>query len=278
MTDTLKISEHFFSVQGEGHLSTGVPAYFVRLTDCNLSCGASQKQLNQVRKGNLVIHTNDQWHGDLHENTEASWTCDSIAVWLKGKEIAFEYLVSQWRNQLIYKDILSGLVHVIWTGGEPTLPKHQKDIVAFINWLQNESSYERNVFYNPYYEIETNGTICLTHELFSKLQQINCSPKLSNSGMSLQKRIVANALESIMAHPRYQFKFVISNESDIQEMFDTFIEPFKIPLNRVCCMPALDDREQYHKMSHFICEMAKKYKFIAQQRLHISAWGAVTGV
>ena len=34
----LKVSEIFYSVQGEG-ITTGVPAVFVRLSGCNLMCG-----------------------------------------------------------------------------------------------------------------------------------------------------------------------------------------------------------------------------------------------
>jgi hypothetical protein len=43
-------------------------------------------------------------------------------------------------------------------------------------------------------------------------------------------------------------------------------------------MPGLDDRDNFHERTHFVFEMAKKYKFIASTRLHISAYGAVTGV
>ncbi len=69
-----------------------------------------------------------------------------------------------------------------------------------------------------YNEIETNGTVVIEDDLFSYLNQINCSPKLANSGMSVKQRIVPDAIKRIMQHGNYQFKFVISTEEDVQEL------------------------------------------------------------
>lgn len=81
-----------------------------------------------------------------------------------------------------------------------------------------------------------------------------------------------------MDHPNYQFKFVISTEDDVFEMFDTYINPFNISLQNVCCMPGLDDPEKFQERTQFIMEMAKKYKFIGLSRMHIAAWGKTCGV
>ena len=111
------------------------------------------------------------------------------------------------------------------------------------------------------------------------LDQINCSPKLSNSGMTEKQRINPEAIKKIMnSYRSYQFKFVISNEEDIKEMFDTFINPFNIPLTNVCCMPGMDSRENFHERTRWVMEMGIKYKFIALSRMHISAWDQTTGV
>ena len=127
------------------------------------------------------------------------------------------------------------------------------------------------------FEIETNGTKYIG-ELFDILSQINCSAKLSNSGMSIKQRIVPAAIKRIMEHSNYQFKFVISNEDDIKEMFETYITPFQIPLKRVVCMPGMDSQEQFHERTRWVLEMAKKYKFIGLTRLHIAAWDKACGV
>lgn len=277
MDNKLKVSERFFSLQGEG-FSTGVPSYFIRLTDCNLSCGATQKLLNRIRKGELELNPNETWHGDLHEEDKATWTCDSIPVWIKGKEIGFDEIVNDWKKENLYNDIKDGIIHIIFTGGEPTLPYHQKSISEFLKYFRADVKKTSNpTFPQIYNEIETNGTIYMEHYLFLELNQINCSAKLSNSGMSSKQRIVPKAIERIMEHNNYYFKFVISNENDIEEMFNDYIKPFNIPLQNVYCMPGLDKQEDYHERTNFICEMAKKYKFTASQRLQISAWDVVTG-
>lgn len=271
---TLKISEDFYSVQCEG-LSSGYPAYFVRLTDCNLSCGASQKMVNQMRK-NLAEATPGDFQGDLHAEGKATWTCDTIPVWIRGEERPFQYLIDRWKEQGIYEDVLSGIIHIIWTGGEPTLKYHQESIRGFYNYWMSIEGIDK--IKQTYHEIETNGTVVIEENLFHKLTQINCSAKLANSGMSEKKRIVPDAIRKIMTHPNYQFKFVISTEEDWHEIVRDYVTPFNIPLKKVVCMPGLDSQENFHERTRFVLEMAKKYKFIGLTRLHVSAWDKTTGV
>ena len=253
--DTLNISEDFYSVQGEGHTS-GVPAYFIRLRACNLMCGGAD--------------------GSLMKEGKATWWCDTEYVWKKGLEKSFQYLVDRWIDFGILHWILDGRVNLIWTGGEPTIPKNQKAITNFLNWFNEK--YDKRPNKNVFNEIETNGTIYIEDGLFNELDQINCSVKLDNSGMSAKKRIVPEALERIMSHSNYWFKFVISSEDDLEEIERDFVEPFNIPAKRVLMMPGLDKQENYHERTKFCMEMGKKYGYTGLTRLHVSAWDQTTGV
>jgi hypothetical protein len=134
------------------------------------------------------------------------------------------------------------------------------------------------MFFEPYYEIETNGTCVIQKDLIDILSLINCSAKLANSGMTTAQRVVPDAIESIKQHPCYTFKFVISTEEDMKEIFDTYITPFSIPLTKVCIMPGLDDQQNFHERTLFSLEMAKKYKVRGLTRLNVSAWDKTTGV
>ena len=275
MKDKLLISSDFYSVQGEG-ISTGVPSYFVRLGLCNLHCGMSRAFTNQLTK-DQSLQDGEIFKGDLELEGKASWTCDSTSQWLwRGVEQDFQYLIDQWKEQGIYEDIKSGLIHIIWTGGEPTIKQHQESIVNFHKYFFDND--ETGGWMDSFNEIETNGTIVITDELFELLDQINCSPKLSNSGMTAKQRINPDAIKRIMEHSNYTFKFVISDENDIIEIFRDFIEPFNIPLKNVVCMPGMDSRDQFHERTKFVMEMAKKYRFRGLSRMHISAWDKTLNV
>ena len=267
----LLISSDFYSVQGEG-ISSGIPSYFVRLGICNLTCGMSRKFANQLMKDKSLAD-GEIFKGDLELEGKATWTCDSTSQWLwRGEEKDFQYLIDQWKEQGIYDDIRNGTIHIIWTGGEPTIKGHQEAIANFFKY------WTRQDHIHPYNEIETNGTIVIDRPLFRLLDQINCSPKLSNSGLAEKQRINPSAINNIMSHINYQFKFVISTEDDVKEIFRDFIEPFNIPLKNVVCMPGLDSQTDFHERTQFTLEMAKKYKFRGLTRLHISAWDKTLNV
>jgi organic radical activating enzyme len=268
----LLISSDFYTVQGEG-ISSGIPAYFVRLGICNLTCGMSRAFTNMLAK-EAKLEDGEIFEGDLVKEGKATWTCDSTSQWLwRGEDKEFQYLIDRWKEEGVYQDILDGTVHIIWTGGEPTIKGHQVAIINFFKyWLEQEPN-----LINVFNEIETNGTVVIDG-LFHSLHQINCSPKLENSGMTAKQRIVPAAIKRIMEHTNYQFKFVISTEDDVKELFRDFVEPFKIPLKNVVCMPGLDDAANFEERTRFVMEMAKKYKFRGLTRLHIAAWNKTLNV
>jgi len=271
----LLISSDFYTVQGEG-ISSGIPSYFVRLGICNLTCGMSRAFTNMLAK-EQKLEDGEIFEGDLVKEGKATWTCDSTSQWLwRGEDKEFDYLISRWKEEGVYEDIKKGDVHIIWTGGEPTIKGHQESIINFTNyWL---AKYLDKNDVKPFYEIETNGTVEIGVKLFNMLDQINCSPKLSNSGMTEKQRIVPAAIERIKLHKNYQFKFVISTEDDVKELFRDFVEPFNIPLKNVVCMPGLDDAANFEERTQFCLEMAKKYRFRGLTRLHIAAWNKTLNV
>lgn len=252
----MKISEKFYSIQGEG-FSVGVPAYFVRLQGCSLMCGGPG--------------------GALMKQGKATWWCDSETVWRRGNHVAPEQVIIDWKQEGVIDRICTGDIHLIWTGGEPALPNHQKDIITVLDLLKEYADNE-GIAYSPYNEIETSGTVPLSNELFIRLQQINCSAKLANSGMSEAMRIKPDVIKQVVSHYNGTFKFVISIEDDIQEIERDYIDAFSIPKNRVCIMPGVDNVADLPERTRFLFEMTKKYGYRGITRQHILAWDKVTGV
>jgi len=249
---SLKISEHFFSVQGEG-VSAGTPAYFIRLQNCNMCCGG----------------TGGKWV----KEGKASWWCDTETVWRQGKEYSNEDLIQEIPIDIL-QDILKGKIHIVWTGGEPML--QQEGIACFIERLRYQSMNFGECLYS---EIETNGTVLSKdHFLFSDIQQINCSPKLANSGVKDSIRIKGEVIKQIKSHDNSWFKFVITSEDDIKEIQETYIKPFDIPQKKLILMPGVDKLSDLSDTTRLIMELSKKYRYKCCTRMHVLAWDKLTGV
>ena len=249
---SLRIAESFYSIQGEG-TSVGVPAYFIRLQNCNLMCGGPG--------------------GSLMKEGKATWWCDSEVIWKRGTETTFDTLVTAFKDQGLQDNILGGAIHLVWTGGEPTMPRNQKGIVAFLEHMDKE--FPGHKIYN---EIETNGTIVVEPGFYGYMDQINCSPKLANSGMTESMRIVPEAIKQILVHQQGFFKFVISVEADIMEIRNEFIIPQNIPQDRIIIMPGVDNRRDLPERTRFLFEMTKKYGYRGVTRQHILAWDKCVSV
>lgn len=143
----LKVSgdKVFFSVQGEGQ-TMGMPAVFLRLHNCNLSCG---------------------------------W-CDTRYTWDKTKPEYWQESVD-WTIAHAIEQISSyPCTRLVMTGGEPLLQQAgiTKLVVAIPKWE---------------IEIETNGTVQPVRNLAERCQ-FNVSPKLSNSGIEMKRRIKPQVL------------------------------------------------------------------------------------
>ena len=110
----LRISEKFYSIQGEG-ASVGVPAYFIRFQGCNLMCGGEG--------------------GKLMKEGKATWWCDSEKLWRQGKLYSNEEVLQDLEDNNYLNNILNGITHLVWTGGEPTLEMHRNGIIDFMHYM-----------------------------------------------------------------------------------------------------------------------------------------------
>jgi organic radical activating enzyme len=239
----LAISEVFYSIQGEGP-TTGYPAVFVRLGGCNLMCGGEGTQKDSK----------------LHSG--ATWRCDTIEVWMKSKSKEFKDILPEDCIEAIKKG-----ANLIITGGEPLM--QQTNVIEFIKYIKEEYSK------NCYIEIETNGTIAPIPEISQLINQWNCSPKLSNSGMPNFKTYNTNAICKLN-RLNTAFKFVIDTDMDWVEIKKFYFDI--IDHKKIWLMPSGSNQEQLIKSKEIVAEIAKNNYIKFTNRLHIEIWNKKTGV
>lgn len=259
----IAIAEQFYSVQGEGPFA-GVPAIFLRLAGCNLSCGWSED-------------LGDYEPGDEPTAEDATWVCDTIDVWREANEtVGAKDLAQSW-DARGWLDALEDGAHIVLTGGEPTLPKHQESMAEFFDVLEERMGWE------PFIEVETNGTQMLDPEFESHIDHFNVSLKLQNSGMDVQRRLVVDAIDQYVgmrepSEPRSAiFKFVVSGEADVGEV-KAIVNELDIQDSQVSLMPAGQTRDDLQTTYPVVAEACKEERWRFSPRLQVNTWGEVTGV
>lgn len=263
----LEVSEIFASLQGEGH-SMGSRALFIRLSTCNLACGV----------------------GSLRKEGKATWTCDSQVQMKTFTEYTPADLVSEIEKKFgedYMNKIFIGDVRIVITGGEPAL--YGEPIIQFLDMIDKLSAayqlqvlkLDKNRLRPPIYEVETNGTIFSgSQQFYERFSFVNCSPKLSSSGMPKDKRIVPFALVEIAKHPYSSFKFVISKEDDWNEIRKDFVDTGYINVHptRIFLMPAGNTREELVESSQIVWRMAMETGCLATTRLQTICFGSKPGI
>ncbi len=246
---TLSISEDFYSIQGEGPTS-GVPAVFLRLKGCNLSCGG----LDTIKTKAL--------------DNGATWRCDTIETWMQGTSVSNADILADWHEKGYIEAFQKG-AHLVITGGEPLL--QEEALVGFLEDL------EITLEGLPYIEIETNATLKPGPELADMVMQYNVSPKLVNSGMLESKRVFPGVLKWFAKQENACFKFVVSDKADLVELFQVFVGPFELDPLQVYLMPAAEDQKTLQAISNDVVEMCKETGFRFSSRLQVGIWDQCVG-
>lgn len=230
-TGLLPVNEMFFSIQGEGRFA-GTPAVFIRLNYCNLGCA---------------------WC-----DTRFTWDAERIE---KDRLLNPAQIASAAQKLIESATARREEIHVVITGGEPML--HQDRIPALIGALQAEGF--------AFFEIETNGMYLPNAAMIERISWWNCSPKLSNSGLPVQRNRVPGALAAILATGKCDFKFVIQSLKDIDEMERHYLPP--LPSERIILMPEGITPDTQMRIMPWLLEECSRRGFRFSPRLHILAWG-----
>lgn len=235
----LRVAELFCNtIQGEG-VSVGMPATFLRLQGCTLSC---------------------KW-------------CDTLEVWRDGNPYTIDQLLDIFSK---YPDVLKTMfngVHsqrLILTGGSPLKQQHQ--LIQFIYAFRDRFRFD------PCIEVENEVTIPVMRRMELFVHQWNNSPKLSNSGMPKAARYKPEIIAETAKFDNSWFKFVIKGYDDWEEIEQDFLKPGLISRSQIILMPEGATREELQSHYDEVVSLCTKESVRFSDRLHITCWDRKTGV
>lgn len=223
----IKVSELFYSVQGEGRYM-GVPSVFLRTFGCNFTCdGFGMPKGEKSDERNIIAQHADQYK-DYKSLPLVTTGCDSYASW----DVRFKHLSPLLSIDGIVDAILHMLPHGKWTsehlvitGGEPLLgwQRAYPDLLshpdmAGLQELTFETNGTQEISKNfaEYLSDWVNPQDGLPFEAWREIT-FSVSPKLSVSGEKWQDAIKPEIVASYEMFGYTYLKFVVASEEDVQE-------------------------------------------------------------
>jgi 7-carboxy-7-deazaguanine synthase len=288
----LKVSEIFYSAQGEGRF-VGVPSVFLRTFGCNFTCsgfgcrpGDKSLEADEVAKNVHLYKT-------FEELPLVNTGCDSYASWhpafkdlsptLTTDEVVDRMLALTPNQHWIQRN--GNDVHLVITGGEPLL-----------GW---QRTYEELLSHNSMADLqnltfETNGTqalqpnfrqFLLNWTLNSTKNQLghartannltfSVSAKLSASGESWSDAICPDIVASYQEIGTTYLKFVVETNEHFAEV-DRAVREFRSGGFRgvVYVMPQGGVVTPYEQNRVRVADWAVSQGYYYSPRLHVDLWG-----
>jgi organic radical activating enzyme len=225
--NSIKISELFYSIQGEGRYM-GVPSVFLRTFGCNFTCDGFG--MPRGVKTNERHAVDAKLYKSYRELPLVSTGCDSYASWDPrfkhlSPRITVDGIAEAIKDALPFKEWRDE--HLVITGGEPLL-----------GWQKMYPKLLSHPFMENLKEItfETNGTQKLKPELVDFLYDwsegdpwnsrsyesitFSVSAKLSVSGEKRERAIRPDVVLQYQESGHVYLKFVIATQEDMDEVLE----------------------------------------------------------
>jgi len=286
----LKISEIFYSVQGEGRY-VGVPSVFLRTFGCNFKCegfgmepGQRSTERDQVDPGKYKTFL---------ELPLVGTGCDSYASWdprfkdlspMMTVDAVAHACTNLTPNKRWHQDN-GNHVHLVITGGEPLLGWQRSYAEFFEHPLMLDLDHVT---------FETNGTQELSDDFFKYIEQwhvdlrdppnefvgrfremqFSVSPKLSVSGESWEDAIRPEVIAQYQQVGHTYLKFVVNNILDFIEV-DAAVTEYRAAgfMGSVYVMPVGGTLDGYNQNRVHVADEALKRGYYYSPRLHVDLWG-----
>jgi organic radical activating enzyme len=283
----LKVSEIFYSAQGEGRF-VGVPSVFLRTFGCNFTCsgfgcgpGEKSTEADEVAKN---VHL----YKDFNSLPLVNTGCDSYASWHPAfTELSPSYETSEVIDRMLaltpnqhWTQNNGNDVHLVITGGEPLLgwQRVYEDLIS-----DPRMRDLRNITF------ETNGTQKLQPRFRDFLQAwqqpalganqsqfvtFSVSAKLSASGEKWEEAIRPEIVASYQELGFTYLKFVVETDEHFAEV-DRAVKEFRDGGFRgvVYVMPQGGVVMPYEKNRVRVADWACSQGYYYSPRLHVDLWG-----
>jgi organic radical activating enzyme len=281
----IKISELFYSIQGEGRYM-GVPSVFLRTFGCNFTCDGfgmprGEKSIERI---NVALNDEERPYKNYKDLPLVSTGCDSYASW----DPNFKHLSPLYDVGRLANDIVDLLPHKAWneehlviTGGEPLLGWQR----SYPELLDQDAMIRLR-----HLTFETNGTQKLTPEFknylinwsdkLSKQREVtfSVSAKLPVSGEKWEEAILPEVVCDYEKVGYTYLKFVIASEEDLTDAKQAVQQyrdgGFKGP---VYIMPIGGVERVYSLNNRNVAEMALREGWRYSDRLQVplfkNEWG-----
>ena len=286
MKKSIKVSELFYSIQGEGRYM-GVPSVFLRTFGCNFTCDGFG--MKRGEKSTERHNVNPKDYKDYKELPLVSTGCDSYASWdVRFKKLSPVIEVATLAESIVdilpYKEWRDE--HLVITGGEPLL-----------GWQRSYPELLDQPCMNDLKEItfETNGSQELSDELAEYLISwqedknislgrgydsitFSVSAKLSGSGERRELAIRPDVVVGYQQVGHTYLKFVIASTEDMDEVLEVTELYRKAGFTgNVYVMPVGGVESVYSLNNRTVAELAMKYGLRYSDRIQVplfkNAWG-----
>ena len=280
--DKIKISEVFYSAQGEGRF-IGVPSVFLRTFGCNFKCAGFGMPKGELTNEVEPIANSVHLYKTFEELPLVNTGCDSYASWHPAfKELSPYYTIDEIVAKLLgltpnknsWVQNNGNDVHLVITGGEPLLGWQQL-YPALLNHTKMQDL--RNLTF------ETNGTQLLHDEFKTFLDDwyfshkeitFSVSPKLSASGEEWHNAIKPDVVVSYQDYGMVYLKFVVDQLEQFDEV-DQAVMAYRDAgfVGPVYVMPVGGVVSVYDGNRIHIADEALKRGYYYSPRLHVDLWG-----
>ena len=280
----LKISEIFYSAQGEGRF-VGVPSVFLRTFGCNFTCGGFGMNRGDMSTERDAVKV--EMFNRYEDLPLVDTGCDSYASW----DPRFKHLSPMLENEAVIDRLLEltpnskwmqnngNDVHLVITGGEPLLGWQR----SYQDLLSNDRMKDlKNITF------ETNGTQKLKEDFKDYLLAwtfdrgsnyksditFSVSAKLSASGEKWEDAIKPEIVVDYEKYGTAYLKFVVENPDDFDEV-DRAVKAYREAgfQGVVYIMPVGGTTKFYDGNKFSVADEAMVRGYNYSPRLHVDLWG-----